>query len=75
MVYTASYSSPYSRTMSMDYTKPLLVPAGTDALGQIGKKFIQYMYTAKSETFRFNLIHLSNRSLKASCHDIYNLVN
>ena len=26
----------FSRTMSMDYTKPLLVPAGSDALGQIG---------------------------------------
>lgn len=26
----------YSRTMSMDYTKPLIVPAGSDALGQIG---------------------------------------
>jgi dynein light intermediate chain 2 len=25
-----------SRTMSMDYTKPLIVPAGSDALGQIG---------------------------------------
>lgn len=23
--------------MSMDYTKPLLVPAGSDALGQIGE--------------------------------------
>ena len=28
-----------SRAMSMDYTKPLLVPAGSDALGQIGKLF------------------------------------
>ena len=25
-----------SHTMSMDYTKPLTVPAGSDALGQIG---------------------------------------
>lgn len=27
----------FSRTMSMDYTKPLIVPAGSDALGQIGE--------------------------------------
>ena len=26
--------------MSMDYTKPLLVPAGTDALGQIGNNYL-----------------------------------
>ena len=32
--------------MSMDYTKPLLVPAGTDALGQIGKDLL---YIAKSK--------------------------
>ena len=36
----------------MDYTKPLLVPAGTDALGQIGI----YVYIAKSEMFKFNPI-------------------
>ena len=34
----------FSRTMSMDYTKPLLVPAGSDALGQIGT----YMYVGCS---------------------------
>ena len=26
--------------MSMDYTKPLVVPAGSDALGQIGKQLL-----------------------------------
>ena len=26
----------YSRSMSMDHSKPLIVPAGADALGQIG---------------------------------------
>jgi len=26
----------FSPAMSMDYTKPLLVPVGSDALGQIG---------------------------------------
>ena len=32
--------------MSMDYTKPLLVPAGSDALGQIGNgKKISTSYT------------------------------
>ena len=32
--------------MSMDYTKPLLVPAGSDALGQIGNEagLQNYMY-------------------------------
>lgn len=29
-------SSASSHVMSMDYTKPLLIPAGSDALGQIG---------------------------------------
>jgi dynein light intermediate chain 2 len=31
-----AFGTPLSRTMSMDYTKPLIVPAGSDALGQIG---------------------------------------
>ncbi|XP_064387281.1 cytoplasmic dynein 2 light intermediate chain 1-like isoform X2 [Halichondria panicea] len=31
-----AFGTGLSRTMSMDYTKPLLVPAGSDALGQIG---------------------------------------
>lgn len=31
-----AFGTGISRTMSMDYTKPLLVPAGSDALGQIG---------------------------------------
>ena len=35
--YMAHSVSLYSRTMSMDYTKPLVVPAGSDALGQIGE--------------------------------------
>ena len=38
---------PFSRTMSMDYTKPLLVPAGTDALGQIGKDAHTYIAESK----------------------------
>ena len=29
--------SSFSRSMSMDHTKPLIVPAGADALGQIGQ--------------------------------------
>lgn len=39
--YTAPTSLIFSRTMSMDYTKPLLVPAGSDALGQIGMYVVQ----------------------------------
>lgn len=35
----------YSRTMSMDYTKPLIVPAGSDALGQIGEYVREFEVT------------------------------
>jgi dynein light intermediate chain 2 len=31
-----AFGTGLNRTMSMDYTKPLVVPAGSDALGQIG---------------------------------------
>ncbi|XP_065904203.1 cytoplasmic dynein 2 light intermediate chain 1-like isoform X2 [Dysidea avara] len=31
-----AFGTPASRSMSMDHTKPLIVPAGADALGQIG---------------------------------------
>nr|WAW84856.1 cytoplasmic dynein 2 light intermediate chain [Halisarca dujardinii] len=36
-----AFQTSASHTMSMDYTKPLIVPAGCDALGQIGVPPIQ----------------------------------
>ena len=33
---TRVYIFVFSRSMSMDHYKPLIVPAGADALGQIG---------------------------------------
>ena len=34
----------HSHSVSMDHNKPLIVPVGSDALGQIGKWFILYIY-------------------------------